>query len=38
MKHARRVLEVLPDRTVIAPGHGPITTAGIERKFNPFLG
>ncbi len=38
MKHARRVLELLPDHTVIAPGHGPITTAGIERKFNPFLG
>ncbi len=38
MKHARRVLEILPDATVIAPGHGPLTTAGIERRFNPFLG
>lgn len=37
MKHARRVLEVLPDTTLVAPGHGPLTTAGIERKFNPFL-
>ena len=38
MKHARRVLDLLPDPTIIAPGHGPLTTAGIERKFNPFLG
>lgn len=38
MKHARRVLELLPDATVIAPGHGPLTSAGIERQFNPFLG
>ncbi len=38
MKHARRVLELLPDNTIIAPGHGPLTSAGIERKFNPFLG
>lgn len=38
MRHARRILELLPDSTVIAPGHGPLTTAGIERKFNPFLG
>jgi len=37
MKHARRVLEQLPNPTVIAPGHGPLTTAGIERRFNPFL-
>lgn len=38
LRHARRILELLPDTTIIAPGHGPQTTAGIERKFNPFLG
>lgn len=38
MRHAHRVLENLPDSTLIAPGHGPLTTAGIERRFNPFLG
>ncbi len=38
MQHARRVLGFLPDSAIIAPGHGPLTTAGIERTFNPFLG
>lgn len=37
LKHARRILGILPDDTVIAPGHGPLTTAANERKFNPFL-
>jgi len=37
MKHARRVLEMLPAETIIAPGHGPLTSVGIERRFNPFL-
>ncbi|MFD0893671.1 MBL fold metallo-hydrolase [Luteolibacter ambystomatis] len=27
----------LPDRTLLLPGHGPATTAGEERKGNPFL-
>ncbi len=27
----------LPDDTVILPGHGPQTTVGRERRFNPFL-
>ncbi len=37
MHHARRVLAVLPPETVIAPGHGPLTTVECERRFNPFL-
>lgn len=37
LKHARRVLELLDDDVVIAPGHGPFSTAGNERRFNPFL-
>ncbi|HEY4299844.1 MAG TPA: MBL fold metallo-hydrolase [Candidatus Didemnitutus sp.] len=37
LKHARRILELLDDDVVIAPGHGPLTTVGLERRFNPFL-
>lgn len=37
LKHSRRILELLADDTVIAPGHGPLTTAANERRFNPFL-
>ncbi|HET7872400.1 MAG TPA: MBL fold metallo-hydrolase [Terriglobales bacterium] len=27
----------LPDETQVVPGHGPITTIGVERETNPFL-
>jgi hydroxyacylglutathione hydrolase len=30
-------LMILPDDTVVYPGHGPQTTIGTERRFNPFL-
>ena len=30
-------LMVLPDNTVVYPGHGPETTIGTERNWNPFL-
>jgi glyoxylase-like metal-dependent hydrolase (beta-lactamase superfamily II) len=30
-------LMVLPDDTVVYPGHGPDTTIGAERRSNPFL-
>ncbi len=30
-------LMVLPDKTVVYPGHGPSTTIGYERLGNPFL-
>jgi len=30
-------LMVLPDDTVVYPGHGPDTTIGTERRGNPFL-
>lgn len=30
-------LMVLPDETRVLPGHGPESTIGIERKYNPFL-
>ncbi|MEX1071355.1 MAG: MBL fold metallo-hydrolase, partial [Anaerolineales bacterium] len=32
----REVLS-LPDETRLLPGHGPETTVGDERRFNPFL-
>jgi glyoxylase-like metal-dependent hydrolase (beta-lactamase superfamily II) len=37
-KQARRVVDLLPPDTVVAPGHGPLTTVANERQFNPFLG
>lgn len=27
----------LPDETLVLPGHGPSTTIGEERKFNPYI-
>lgn len=30
-------LLVLPDETKVLPGHGPTTTIGQEKKFNPFI-
>lgn len=30
-------LLVLPDQTVVLPGHGPRSTIGVERQWNPFL-
>ncbi len=30
-------LMILPDSTVVYPGHGPETTIGAERRGNPFL-
>jgi glyoxylase-like metal-dependent hydrolase (beta-lactamase superfamily II) len=30
-------LIILPDETIVLPGHGPQTTIGAERKHNPFL-
>ncbi len=30
-------LMVLPDDTVVLPGHGPESTIGYERRYNPFI-
>ena len=30
-------LMILPDNTIVCPGHGPDTTIGTERRSNPFL-
>lgn len=37
LQSIREKLFVLPDDTVVYPGHGPKTTIGFERKHNPFL-
>lgn len=34
----RSKLFILPDATVVYPGHGPATTIGAERRNNPFVG
>jgi hydroxyacylglutathione hydrolase len=37
IKSIHEKLMVLPDDTVVYPGHGPPTTIGDERRGNPFL-
>ena len=32
-----RMLSLVPPRSVIAPGHGPLTTVENELRFNPFV-
>lgn len=38
LREARRVIDCLPGTTILAPGHGPLSTIENERRFNPFLG
>lgn len=33
----RDKLFTLPDETLVCPGHGPTTTIGREKRFNPFF-
>lgn len=37
MESVRREVFVLPPETRIFPGHGPATTVGAEKRYNPFL-
>jgi len=37
MESIRKKLLTLPDETIVFPGHGPDTSVGQERDFNPFL-
>lgn len=37
LTHSKRIMGMLADDTVIAPGHGPLTNAANERRYNPFL-
>ncbi len=37
MRSIREKLLVFPDATVVASGHGPLTTVGREKQINPFV-
>jgi glyoxylase-like metal-dependent hydrolase (beta-lactamase superfamily II) len=37
LKSIHEKLLFLPDDSIVIPGHGPNTTIGHEREFNPFL-
>lgn len=37
MHSIRERLHKLPDDVIIYPGHGPSSTMGLERKYNPFF-
>jgi len=37
LESIRSKLYTLPDETVILPGHGPQTTIGEEKRYNPFV-
>ena len=37
MRSIKATLFALPDDTTVYPGHGPATTIGEEKKYNPFL-
>ncbi len=38
IKSIKEKLFVLPDEVIVYNGHGPETTIGNEKKFNPFVG
>ena len=37
LKTNREKIMTLPDNCVLCPGHGPMTTVGEEKKYNPFF-
>jgi glyoxylase-like metal-dependent hydrolase (beta-lactamase superfamily II) len=36
-KNNREKIFTLPDATILAPGHGPLTSVGEEKRYNPFF-
>ena len=37
IEHIRKHIFALPDECEIHPGHGPASTVGVERQYNPFF-
>lgn len=37
IRSVREKLFVLPDETIVYPGHGEVTTIGHEKQYNPFI-
>lgn len=37
LKAIQEKILLLPEETIIAPGHGPLTTVGYEKRNNPFF-
>lgn len=37
LENIRNKIFILPDDTLILPGHGPLSTVGREKRFNPFF-
>jgi glyoxylase-like metal-dependent hydrolase (beta-lactamase superfamily II) len=37
LKRSIKMLYKLPDDTIVCTGHGPFTTIGEEKRFNPFV-
>jgi glyoxylase-like metal-dependent hydrolase (beta-lactamase superfamily II) len=37
IRNVREKLFTLGDHYIVYPGHGPVTTIGQERKYNPFF-
>jgi len=37
LENIRKKIFTLPDDTLVLSGHGPVTTVGREKQFNPFL-
>jgi glyoxylase-like metal-dependent hydrolase (beta-lactamase superfamily II) len=37
LENIRRKIFILPDETLVLSGHGPVTTVGREKQYNPFF-
>ena len=37
LENIRKKIFTLPDDTLVLPGHGPVSTVGHEKQFNPFF-
>jgi glyoxylase-like metal-dependent hydrolase (beta-lactamase superfamily II) len=37
LENIRRKVFILPDDTLVLPGHGPVSTVGREKRTNPFF-